>query len=126
MTNRKSSQAAYRAVISDMCNLKWRPLARDGLIDVAWAYYYFSTHFRECMEAALERYPEDEKLVELDHGERDTDNLSPWPGVAEARRETGSRGVHAPDLTLTPIAGGQTRKASGAGQRVSGESACGR
>jgi hypothetical protein len=28
-------------------------------------------------------YPDDERLLQLDHGERDTDNLSPWPGVAQ-------------------------------------------
>jgi hypothetical protein len=27
-------------------------------------------------------YPDDERLLQLDHGERNTDNLSPWPGVA--------------------------------------------
>ena len=37
---------------------------------------------RECLEIARELYPDDERLLELDHGERDTDNLSPWPGVA--------------------------------------------
>jgi hypothetical protein len=26
-------------------------------------------------------YPKDQRLLELDRGERDTDNLSPWPGV---------------------------------------------
>ena len=26
--------------------------------------------------------PDDERLLQLDHGERNTDNLSPWPGVA--------------------------------------------
>ena len=38
--------------------------------------------FRECLEVARELYPDDERLLELDHGERNTDNLSPWPGVA--------------------------------------------
>jgi hypothetical protein len=38
--------------------------------------------FRECLEIAREMYPDDERLLQLDHGERNTDNLSPWPGVA--------------------------------------------
>ncbi len=38
--------------------------------------------FRECLEIARKLYPDDERLLELDRGERDTDNLSPWPGVA--------------------------------------------
>ena len=29
-------------------------------------------------------YPDDERLLQLDHGERNTDNLSPWPGVARS------------------------------------------
>ena len=38
--------------------------------------------FRECLEIARKMYPDDERLLQLDHGERNTDNLSPWPGVA--------------------------------------------
>jgi hypothetical protein len=40
--------------------------------------------FRECLEIARKMYPDDERLLQLDHDERDTDNLSPWPGVAKA------------------------------------------
>jgi len=43
-----------------------------------------SVQFRECLEIAREMYPDDERLLQLDHGERNTDNLSPWPGVARA------------------------------------------
>ena len=38
--------------------------------------------FRECLEIARKMYPDDERLLQLDHGERNTDNLSPWPGIA--------------------------------------------
>src|SRR5262249_4369000 len=45
-------------------------------------YYYFSIQFRENLEVARRLYPDDDRLLQLDHGERNTDNLSPWPGVA--------------------------------------------
>lgn len=72
----------FERVIDDICGLNWTKLSEEDLISVAWAYYYFSTQFRECLEIARTLYPDDERLLELDHGERDTDNLSPWPGIA--------------------------------------------
>ena len=73
---------AYERAIDEICELNWTKLSEDDLIRVAWAYYHFSVQFRECLEIARELYPDDERLVQLDHGERNTDNLSPWPGVA--------------------------------------------
>ncbi len=73
---------AYERVIDDICELNWTALSEEDLIRVAWAYYHFSVQFRECLEIARELYPDDERLLQLDHGERNTDNLSPWPGVA--------------------------------------------
>jgi hypothetical protein len=73
---------AYELVIDDICNLKWGSLTQEDLINVAWAYYYFSTQFRESLEIACSLFPDDDRLLQLDRGERDTDNLSPWPGVA--------------------------------------------
>ena len=75
---------AYKGVIDDICNLNWCELSRDELINAAWAYYYFSIQFRENLEIARRYYPDDERLMDLDRGERNTDNLSPWPGVAAA------------------------------------------
>ena len=43
---------------------------------------YFSIQFRESLEIARKLLPDDVRLQELDRGERDTDNLSPFPGVA--------------------------------------------
>ena len=80
----KSSDLTYEQVIEEICNLNWANLNEEDLIRVAWAYYHFSVQFRECLEIAREMYPEDERLLQLDHGERNTDNLSPWPGVAAA------------------------------------------
>ena len=80
----KSSDLTYEQVVEEICNLNWANLNEEDLIRVAWAYYHFSVQFRECLEIAREMYPEDERLLQLDHGERNTDNLSPWPGVAAA------------------------------------------
>jgi len=73
---------SYKKLIQDICNLNWIRLPQEDLVSVAWAYYYFSIQFRECLEIARKLHPEDERLLELDRGERDTSNLSPWPGVA--------------------------------------------
>ncbi len=73
---------AFERVIDDICRLNWTDLSEEDLTSIAWAYYYFSTQFRECLEIARQLYSDDPRLLELDHGERDTDNLSPWPGVA--------------------------------------------
>ena len=50
---------------------------------VASAYYYFSIQFREALLAACQLYSTDRKLIELHQGECDTDNLSPFPSIAE-------------------------------------------
>ena len=78
------SRLAFRDVIDNICALNWGNLVENDLVNVAWVYYYFSIQFRESLEIARKLYPDDDKLVELDSGERNTDNLSPWPGVAAA------------------------------------------
>lgn len=80
----ETTDPGYEQVIDEICNLNWTNLTEEDLIRVAWAYYHFSVQFRECLEIAREMYSDDERLPQLDHGERDTDNLSPWPGVATA------------------------------------------
>ena len=80
----KSSNTSYERTIDEICNLNWVTLNEEDLIRVAWAYYHFSVQFRECLEIAREMYPDDQRLLQLDQGERNTDNLSPWPGVAAA------------------------------------------
>jgi hypothetical protein len=76
--------APYAQVIDEICDLNWSALSRDELIDVAWAYYFFSVQFCENVGIARRLYPDDKCLEELDRGERDTDNLSPCPGVVDA------------------------------------------
>lgn len=77
-----SDADAYRPIVAEICELDWRRLDAPDLVNVAWAYYYFSVQFRENIEIALALYPDDAQLRALDAGERNTDNLSPWPGVA--------------------------------------------
>jgi hypothetical protein len=79
----ETASPSYGRVIDEICNLNWPKLTEEDIIRVAWAYYHFSVQFRECLEIAREMYPDDERLLQLDHGERNTDNLSPWPGVAK-------------------------------------------
>ena len=73
----------YTLSVDRICALNWSELTESESIDLAWAYYYFSIQFRENLAIARRLYPDDEKLVELEAGECMTDNLSPWPGVAE-------------------------------------------
>jgi hypothetical protein len=80
----KAQPFVFHSVIDGICRMAWDELDSDEVMRVAKAYYYFSIQFRENLEIALARHPEDEKLVELFAGECATDNLSPWPGVAAA------------------------------------------
>ncbi|PPQ40146.1 hypothetical protein [Rhodopila globiformis] len=79
MTERYS----YERIVDSICALNWTALTREDLSNVARAYYYFSVQFRENLEIACRLFPGDPKLQELSRGECDTDNLSPWPGVAQ-------------------------------------------
>src|SRR5271165_6837922 len=90
-------------VVEEICNLNWRGLSPDDLIDVAWTYYYFSIQFRENLAIARELLPEDEQLQELDRGERDTDNLSPYPGVVVAGERVNHDEFMRRALLLTPV-----------------------
>jgi hypothetical protein len=56
---------------------------RPGRYRPSWAYYYFSVRFCETLKMACELNPSDRNLAELREGEIDTDNLSPYLGVAE-------------------------------------------
>ncbi len=112
----KASHFAYKDAIDDICNLNWTELTRDDLINVAWAYYYFSTQFRENLEIARNFYPDDERLLDLDLGERDTDNLSPCAGVAEPGEKMHHDEFMRRTLTLTPIPEERKRRLEALGQ----------
>jgi hypothetical protein len=99
----------YQQVISEICGLAWSRLTEDETLDLAWAYYYFSVQFRENLEIARELYPDDVKLRELEHGECDTDNLSPWPGVANAGEKMNHDEFMKRLLNLAPVAENRRR-----------------
>jgi hypothetical protein len=71
-------------IIDEICAFPWSSMTSDDMVDVAWAYYFFSIQFRESLDEARRLYPTDDKLRRLEEEECDTDNLSPWPGVAVA------------------------------------------
>jgi len=73
----------YHAVIDEIGNLNWSVLTRDELMAACCAYSYFSVQFVEAVHIACGLYPSDRKLIELREGECDTDNLSPYPGIAK-------------------------------------------
>ena len=73
----------YLAVIDEIERLNWSHLSRDELMAACAAYYFFSVQFVQAVGIACRLYPSDSKLIELRHGECDTDNLSPYPGIAE-------------------------------------------
>src|ERR1700733_6380329 len=72
---------AFEAIIDDISGMAWEDLTDFELLRVIKAYYYFSIQFRENLEIACRRYPEDVNLKALYLGECNTDNLSPWPEI---------------------------------------------
>jgi hypothetical protein len=107
---------AYEHVIDDICDLNWVSLTQEDLISVAWVYYYFSTQFRESLEIARNLYPDDERLHQLDQGECDTDNLSPWPGVAAVGERMHHDEFMRRTLELTTISESSRRRLVDIGQ----------
>jgi hypothetical protein len=81
---RERPRFVFDSVVDGISRMAWDELTSDEVMRVAKAYYYFSIQFRENLEIARARHPHDAKLADLYAGECDTDNLSPWPGVAAA------------------------------------------
>ena len=73
----------YQRVIDEITNFNWRGLERHELMRACRAYYYFSKQFVDAVHIACDLYPSDQNLISLREGECDTDNLSPYPGIAE-------------------------------------------
>ena len=99
-----AGRMGFHAIIDDITHMNWSTLSASELTDVAWAYYYFSIQFRENLEAACRLHPEDERLADLNRGERDTDNISPWPGVAKPGEKMHHDEFMRRTLMLSPIA----------------------
>ena len=73
----------YQRVIDEVSNFNWRRLERNELLMACRAYYYFSKQFVDAVHIACDLYPSDQNLISLREGECDTDNLSPYPDIAE-------------------------------------------
>ena len=116
LTRDNSAGFAYERVIDNICELNWIKLTQEDLISVAWAYYHFSIQFRECLEIARKLFPDDDRLLQLDYGERDTDNLSPWPGVAAAGEKMNHDEFMRRTLELRTIPEGRRRALAAIGQ----------
>jgi hypothetical protein len=71
-------------IIREICDLNWQDLSQADMTAVAWAYYYFSVQFRQNLQLACEYFADDANLARLKDEECDTDNLSPYPGIAVA------------------------------------------
>ena len=106
----------YERTISEICELDWAGLSRVDLIEIAWAYYYFSTQFRENLEIACAQHPDDTNLRQLHQEECDTDNLSPWPGVAAAGERMNHDEFMRRLLKLSPISERRRSELENAGQ----------
>jgi len=94
---------SFKKIIDDICDLNWSALSAEELTNVAWAYYYFSVQFCENVGIAREMFPDDPRIAELDAGERNTDNLSPYPGVVAPGEKIDHDNFMRRTLTLTPI-----------------------
>ncbi len=90
-------------VINAICMLNWESVTWSELLDVARIYYYFSIQFRENLQIACELYPGDEKLRQLEESECNTDNLSPWPDVADAGEKIDHDEFMRRLLALSPV-----------------------
>src|SRR5262249_6346116 len=99
-----------------ICEFNWNNLTEEDLINVAWVYYYFSVQFREGLEVARKLHPDDDRLRQLDQGERDTDNLSPWPGVAAIGERMNHDEFMRRTLALTTISESRRRDLADIGQ----------
>ena len=93
----------FQHTIDAIGRLGWRHLSADECVDVAWAYYFFSVQFRENLIVARQLHPADDKLLDLEQGECDTDNLSPWPGVAAPGERMNHDDFMQRSLALAPI-----------------------
>jgi hypothetical protein len=107
----------YPRIIQDICDLGWSTLDQSGVIDAAWAYYFFSVQFQENLEIARQLFPDDEKLEDLEREESNTDNLSPWPGVAEIGERMNHCEFMRRVLALSPLPEAKRRQFEESGAR---------
>jgi hypothetical protein len=98
-----AEQYYFQDIIDEICQMNWPELDQEELMAAAWAYYFFSIQFRENLKIACSLHPGDPKLQELTEGECDTDNLSPWPGVAAPGEKMNHDEFMRRTLALAPL-----------------------
>ncbi|HEY1505805.1 MAG TPA: hypothetical protein VGF92_15985 [Stellaceae bacterium] len=113
----RGEEFCFKQVIDEICDLRWPDLDEAGMIDAAWAYYFFSIQFQENMEVARALYPDDPKLRNLEREESNTDNLSPWPNVAEPGEKMHHWEFMRRVLALAPIPEAKRHRFEAAGAR---------
>ena len=109
-------EQAYDHVVTEISQLGFENLDRAGISQVAWAYYFFSIQFRENLEAASRLYPDEPAISRLLEEECNTDNLSPWPGVAQPGEKMNHDEFMRRALLLTPIAQETQKRIEDAGR----------
>ena len=102
-TSLVGQEYAYKRVIAEIHDLNWDHLREDEMISVAWSYYFFSIQFRENLQLACTLYSHDVNLRKLETEECHTDNLSPYPGVADAGERLNHDEFMRRLLCLSPI-----------------------
>ena len=117
MTNSEPGQHAFKRTIEAIGKLPWHALSEQECVAAAWAYYFFSVQFRENLEIARRLHPDDDKLLDLDTGECDTDNLSPWPGVALPGERMNHDEFMRRSLALGPVSAAMQTRFTDAGER---------
>ena len=75
--------------------MNWRRLSIGELIDVAWAYYFFSIQFRENLLIARELLPDDAQLEQLGSRRKGYGQFISLSRGCRRRGASGSRRVHA-------------------------------
>ncbi|HVA15626.1 MAG TPA: hypothetical protein VNF99_20435 [Stellaceae bacterium] len=100
----------YPRIIQDICDLSWSTLDEGCVVDAAWGYYFFSVQFQENLDIARKLYPDDPKLQDLERAESNTDNLSPWPGVAAAGERMNHCEFMRRVLSLMPLPDAKRRR----------------
>ncbi len=87
------------------------------MVSATWAYYFFSVQFRENLEIATDFFPEDNNLRKLLGEEANTDNLSPYPGIAAPQERLDHDEFMRRALQFAPITAAQRHDCEQAGAR---------
>jgi hypothetical protein len=107
----------YKEVIDEISTLRWNILTSQEMACIAWAYHFFSIQFRENLEIARALHPFDGKLKDLEREECDTDNLSPWPGIAGVGEKMNHDEYMRRTLEILPIDPSQSQHFMSVGER---------